>query len=140
DGDVAGIVRTPVGEGDHAGAGEGKGAVAAGARGRSKVIGNFLESAIDRIETDFGVALIVVTEEDAAAVGSPLRVLDIAVEFIGERMRIATVAIHEVELCGLMALVTIIVAGVGDEFSVGRDYGRIVGALATGQGAKRAVG
>src|SRR5260370_19993855 len=106
DGDVAGIVRTPVGKGDHAGAGEGKGAAAASARRSSKMIGNFLERAIDRIETDLGVALIVVTKEDAAVVGSPFGVLDIAVEFIGEGMRIAGVAIHEVEICGLMALVT----------------------------------
>src|SRR6267143_2609070 len=71
DGDVAGIVRTPIGEGDHAGVGEGKGAAAAGAGCRSKMIGNFLESAIDRRETDLGVTLIVVTEKDAAVVGSP---------------------------------------------------------------------
>jgi len=39
-----------------------------------------------------------------------------------------------------MALVTVIVPGVGDEFSVGRDCGRIVGAFAIGQGTKGAVG
>src|SRR6267143_2848508 len=82
DGDVAGIVRTPISEGQHAGAGEGKSAAAAGTGGGSKMVGNFLENAIDRIETDLGVALIVVTEEDATVVGSPLRVLDIAVELV----------------------------------------------------------
>jgi len=44
DSDVAGIVRTPIGEGDHAGVGEGKGAAAAGAGRRSKMIGIFLKA------------------------------------------------------------------------------------------------
>src|SRR5205807_2494263 len=100
------------------------------------MIGNFLESAVERIETDLGVTLIIVTDVDATVVGSPLRVLDIAVEFVGERMRIGAVAIHEVQLGGLMALKAIIEAGVSDELPVGRDGGRIVGPLASGKRAK----
>src|SRR2546427_7236848 len=49
------------------------------------------------------------------------------------------IAIHQVQLCGLVALVTIVVASVGDEFPIGRDDGRIVGALAIGERAKGAV-
>jgi hypothetical protein len=135
-GDVARIVRAPVSKGDQSGAGEGKSAAAPGACSGSEVIGDFLESAFDGVETNFGVALIVVTEIDTAVVGSPLRVLDIAVEFVRKRMRARAVAIHEVQLGGLMALVAVIVAGVGDELAVGRDSGRIVGAFAIGQRAK----
>src|SRR5260370_36567718 len=76
-----------------------------------------------RIETDLGIAVLVVTEKDSTVVGGPLGVLDIAVEFVGEGMRIAPVAIHEGKLGGLMALVAIIVTSVGDEFPVGRHGG-----------------
>src|SRR5437879_7920783 len=89
------------------------------------MIGNVLERPFHGIETDLGITMIVVTEIDAAVVGSPLRVLDIAVEFVRKGVRIGAIAIHEVKLGGLMALVTIIVAGVGDKFSVGRDRGRV---------------
>ena len=104
------------------------------------MIGNVLERPFHGIETDLGITMIVVTEIDAAVVGSPLRVLDIAVEFVRKGVRIGAIAIHEVKLGGLMALVTIIVAGVGDKFSVGRDRGRVVGAFAIGQRTKGAVG
>src|SRR5712664_2368666 len=87
-GDVARIVRAPISEGDQSGAGDGKSAAAAGAGGGSKVIGNFLESAVDGIEADLGVALIVVSDIDATVVVSPLRVLDIAVKFVRKRMRV----------------------------------------------------
>src|SRR5689334_13043650 len=76
DGDVTGIVRTSIGEGDHAGTGKRKRSASAGAGSGSKMIGDFLESAVGGIETDLGVALIIVTEEDAAVVTGPLRVLD----------------------------------------------------------------
>src|SRR5467141_87883 len=138
-GDVAGSVRTTVSEGDQSGAGERECATASGAGGGSKVVGNFLESAFDGVETDLGVALIVVTDIDATVVVSPLRVLDIAVEFVRERMRARAIAIHEVQLGGLMALVAVIVAGVGNELAIRRDGGRIIGAFASGQGTKRAV-
>src|SRR5712664_549707 len=138
-GDVAGSVRTTVSEGDQSGAGERECAAASGAGGGSKVVGNFLESAFDGVETDLGVALIVVTDIDATIVVSPLRVLDIAVEFVRKRMRARAIAIHQVQLGGLMALVAVIVAGVSDEFPVGRNGGRIVGAFTSGQRTKRAV-
>jgi len=44
-------------------------------------------------------------------------------------MGIGAVAIHEVKLGGLMALVAIIEAGVGDKFSVGRNGGELSGPL-----------
>src|SRR5690242_3600277 len=105
------------------------------------MFGDFLGNAAGyRIETYFGIALIVVAEVDAAVVWSPLGVLDIAIEFVRERVCIAAIAIHEVELGGLMALVAVIVAGVGDEFSVGRHGGRIVRPFAIRERAKRAIG
>src|SRR5207249_9132776 len=58
------------------------------------------------------------------SVGRPLRVLDVTVEFSGEGVRAAAIAVHQVKLGGLMALVPIIVAGVSDESSVGRNGGR----------------
>ena len=104
------------------------------------MFGNFLGNAAGYgIETYLGIALIVVAEIDAAVVRSPLGVLDIAIEFVRQGMRIGAIAIHEVEFGRLMALVAVIVAGVGDEFSVGRHSGRIVRAFAIGERAKRAI-
>src|SRR5882757_2130472 len=54
-------------------------------------------------------------------------------------MGIGTVAIHEVELGGLMALIAVIVTGVCDEFAVRRGFGRVVGTLPRCKGAKRTV-
>src|SRR5260370_28502648 len=54
-------------------------------------------------------------------------------------MRARAIAIHEVQLGGLMALVAVIVAGVGNELAIRRDSGRIIGAFAIGQRTKRAV-
>src|SRR6267154_1071988 len=54
-------------------------------------------------------------------------------------MGIGTVAIHEVELGGLMALIAVIVTGVCDEFAVRRGFGRVVGTFPRCKGAKRAV-
>ena len=84
--------------------------------------------------------MIVEAEVDAGAVGCPLRVLDVAVEFSGEGVRAGAIAVHQVKLGGLMALVPIIVAGVGDEFSVGRNGGCIIRSFAIGERAHRTVG
>src|SRR2546430_14217835 len=97
DGDIAGIVWTPVSEGDHARTCEGEGAAAAGAGCGSQVIGNFLEGSVDEIEANFGIALIVVAEVDTGVVGSPLRVLDVAIELVGEGVRAGAIAIHRSE-------------------------------------------
>src|SRR4029077_20795163 len=110
-----GIVRAAIGECNDAGARKRKSAASAGARSRSEMIGNFLECAVDGIETNFGVALIVVTKEDSTVVGGPLRILDVAVEFVGDGVRIGAVAIHEVKLGGLMTLIAVVITGVGDE-------------------------
>src|SRR3989442_10156282 len=105
------------------------------------MFGDFLGNAAGYwIETYLGIALIVVTKIDAAVVRRPLRILDIAIEFVGEGARIAAVAIHEVKLGRLRALVAVIVGGVGNEFAVGGDGGRIVRAFAIGQRTKRAIG
>ena len=74
--------------------GERAAAVSAGSRGN--VVRDFLAISVGGAETDFRVALIVVLEIDAAIVGRPLRPLDVAVEFVGNRMRASSVAIHEI--------------------------------------------
>src|SRR5260370_24769107 len=61
-------------------------------------------------------------------------------EVVGEGMGIGGVAIYNIKLGGLMTLVVIIDASVGNEFPVGRNGGRIVRTFAGGQRAKRAVG
>src|SRR5260370_25123420 len=104
------------------------------------MVGNLLGSAINGIESDLGVTLIVVADIDATAIGSPLRILDIAVELLGEGRRIGGVEINKIKLGGLMTLVAIIEASVGNEFPVGRNGGGIVRTFASGQRAKRAVG
>src|ERR1700730_16373668 len=121
DRDVAGIVRTPVSESDHSSSRQRECAAAAGAQGGSKVIGNFLASTVEQAEPDFGIALVVVTDVDAAAVGSPLRVLYIAIEFVRDGVRPGAIAVHQIEPGGLVTLIAIVVAGVGDEFTVGRN-------------------
>src|SRR5260370_1128957 len=140
DGDVAGIVGAPISEGEQAGMGEREGTAAACTRRRGKMVGNLLGSAINGKESDLGVTLIVVADIDATVIGSPLRILDIAVELLGEGTRIGAVVIHKIKLGGLMTLVAIIEASVGNEFPVGRNGGRIVRTFASGQRAKRAVG
>jgi len=72
DGDVAGIIRASVSEGDQASVREGKSAAAASAGCGRKVIGDFLDNALDGIETDFGVALIVVTEKRRRCYQEPI--------------------------------------------------------------------
>src|SRR5260370_38790575 len=61
-------------------------------------------------------------------------------EVVGEGMGIGGVAIYNIKLGGLMTLVAIIEASVGNEFPVRRNGGRIVRTFASGQRAKRAVG
>src|SRR5580692_9113365 len=102
DGDIAGIVGPSVSESDHARARERKSAAATGAQGGSKVIGDFLAGAVGRTEADFRIALIIVAEVDATPIRSPLWVLDVAVELVGEGVRASAVAVHEIEFGGLM--------------------------------------
>src|SRR5713226_4974667 len=52
----------------------------------------------------------------------------------------AAVAVHQVELGGLVALVAVVESGVGDEFSAGRNAGSVVRAFAIGERAQSAVG
>ena len=51
----------------------------------------------------------------------------------------AAIAIADVKVGGLMALETIVVAGVSDKLAIGRDGGRVVGTFPIGQRAKRSV-
>src|SRR5260370_24610540 len=106
--------------------GEREGTAAACTRRRGKMVGNLVGSGINGKESDVGFTLIVVADIDATVIGSPLRILDIAVELLGEGTRIGAVAIHKIKLGGLMALVAIIEASVGNEFPVGRNGGPIV--------------
>src|ERR1700674_1279741 len=118
-GEVAGIVRTAVGEGDQAIVSQGKRAAAASTRRGSEVVGDFLEGSFRGVEADFGVALIIVAKIDARAVRSPLGILNVAVELIGEGARTTAVPIHQEEFGALVTLIAVVVAGVSDEFSVG---------------------
>src|SRR6266852_3185449 len=140
DGDVAGIVGPAIGEGDGAGARDREGAATVGAGAGDDVVGDFLEVAIGGGKADFGVALIVVEEIDAGIVRRPFRRLDVAVEFVGDGMGGAAVAVHQIELGGLVALVAVVESGVGDEFTAGRNSGSVVRAFAIGERAQSAVG
>src|SRR5260370_15186046 len=140
DGDVAGIVGAPISACEEAGMGEREGTAAACTRRRGKMVGNLLGSGINGKESDLGVTLIVVADIDATVIGSPLRILDIAVELLGEGTRIGAVAIHKIKLGGLMALVAIIEASVGNEFPVGRNGGRSFRAYVIGERTRQPVG
>ena len=101
---------------------------------------DLLEIAVDGRETDFGIALVVVLEVDAAVVQRPLGTRDVTIEFFGEGMRTAAVASHQVELGCLVTLIAIVEACIGDPFSVGGNDGIVVGTFARGQLANRSVG
>src|SRR5712692_116430 len=60
-------------------------------------------------------------------------------DMVGDFLEVA-VGVHEIELGGLVALVAVVESGVGDEFSVGRGPGGVVGAFAIGERAQGAVG
>src|SRR6266850_6846339 len=104
------------------------------------MIGDFLASAVEQTKANFLITLIIIAEVDAAAVGGPLWVQDVAVEFVGEGMGTGAIAVHEIELGSLVALIAIVVAGVSDEFSVGRNSRRIVRSLAVRERAQGTVG
>ena len=55
-------------------------------------------------------------------------------------MGIGAIAIHEIELGGLVTLVTVVVTVVGDELAVGRNGGRCIRTFAAGERAEGAVG
>ena len=104
------------------------------------MIRDFLASAVEQTKANFGIALIIVAEVDAATVGGPLRILDVAVEFVVQGVRAGAIAVHEIELGGLVALIAIVVTGVSDEFSVGRNGRRIVRSFAVRERAQGTVG
>src|SRR6266849_1672947 len=81
------------------------------------MIRDFLASAVEQTKANFGIALIIVAEVDATTVGGPLRILDVAVEFVVQGVRAGAIAVHEIELGGLVALIAIVVTGVSDELS-----------------------
>jgi hypothetical protein len=85
------------------------------------VVGNFFEVAVRRGEANLCVALVVVQEINTGIVGRPARRLNVAVQFVGDGMGAAAVAVHDVELGGLVTLVAVIETGIGDPFAVGRN-------------------
>ena len=104
------------------------------------MLSSFLEGTVGSKKADFCVTLVGVKKINTTVVGSPLRTLNVAVELVGNRMGARAVAVHHVELSGLVALIAVVKAGIGDPFSVGRNNGRVVRSLAIGQSAKGAVG
>src|SRR5882762_4257791 len=135
-GDVTGIIWAAVGGGDEASAGQRKRAATVGTERGSDVVRNFLKGAIDRVEADFCVALIGIKKIDTAVVGGPVRALDVAIELVRKGAGAAAIAIHEIELGGLVTLIAVVETGVGDPLSVGRYDRRVIGSFAVGQCAE----
>src|SRR6266852_5673259 len=135
-GDVTGIVWATVSGGDEPGMGQRKRAATVGTQSGSDVIGNFLEGAVDGGEADFSIALIGVKKIDTAVVRGPVRALNVAIELVREGAGAATIAVHEIELGGLVTLIAVVETGVGDPLSVGRYGGRVIGSFAGGQSAE----
>src|SRR5881409_3736939 len=90
------------------------------------MVSSFLEGTVGSKKADFCVALVGVKKINTTVVGSPLRTLNVAVELVGNRMGARAIAVHHVELSGLVALIAVVKAGIGDPFSVGRNNGRVV--------------
>src|ERR1700693_2064323 len=131
-GDVTGIVWAAVSGGDEPGTGQRKRAATVSTERGSDVIRNFLKGAIDRVEADFCVTLIGVKKIDTAVVGGPSRALNVAIELLRERAGAAAIAVHEIELSGLVTLIAVVETDVGDPLSVGRYSRRVIGAFAVG--------
>src|SRR5882757_1830331 len=103
------------------------------------MVGNFLEAAVRRGETDLSVALVVVEEINAGVVGRPVRRQNVAIELVGDGTGASAVAVHDVELGGLMTLVAVVESSVGDPFAVGRNVRISVRPFAVSQSAQRAI-
>ena len=87
DSDIAGIIGAGGGKRDYTGARNGEGGTATiGAGRRAHVIGEFFQRAVGRGEAKLAVALLVVEEIDPAIVGSPMRVVNVAVELVRNRV------------------------------------------------------
>src|SRR3977135_2681123 len=104
------------------------------------MVGNFLEAAVRRGETDLSVALVVVEEINAGVVGRPVRRQNVAIELVGDGTGASAVAVHDVQLGGLMTLVAVVESSVGDPFAVGRNVRISIRSFAVGQGAQCAIG
>src|SRR5436305_2320819 len=77
-----------------------------------QMIGELFELSSRRIETKFGISLIVEGEINAAAVGSPAQIARIAVQFCRDFMGAAAVAAHHIETCDLISLKLVVIADV----------------------------
>ena len=142
-GDVGRVVGGGDGEGDDAGARR-HGVLTAGVGAAeietADVAGDHAHRAVDADMADARRPLVVVLEEEPLAGGVPARLLDVAVERLGERSRAAAVAVHEVEAGHLVTLAAIVEAGVGDQPAVRGDACVVVGATPVGQRPHRAAG
>src|SRR5215469_8567715 len=96
----------------------------------ANLVGELVRAAIEFDEAELGVPLVVIEEIDSAAILGPMWVADIAVEFVGDTVRVRAIALHQVQACDLVALKFVVEAGVGDALSVGRNSRRAVWAAA----------
>src|SRR5262249_53835953 len=137
--DVARSVRTAIGEGDGTVARERESSAASRAYCRGQMLSDFLEVSICGVKANLAVALVVVLKKDAGAVGSPLVVGDVAVEFVGHGMRSGAITIHKIQLPRLVALIAVVESFVGDQLSIRGNGGRIVRPFPVGESANGAI-
>src|SRR5208282_3073731 len=104
------------------------------------MIGENPGGTVERIIGELGVALIRVGEENALAVGGPAGTAGVAVEFGSDGVRVAAVAVGEIQVGGLVALVAVVEAGVGDELAVGGNVRGLIGTVAMSELREGAVG
>src|SRR5207247_134169 len=76
----------------------------------------------------------------AVAIGRPARTLHIAIESAREEAGLTAIAVHNVELAYLVALVLVVEADVGDVPAIWREDGVVVRALAAGQRLNGSIG
>src|SRR5262245_48505930 len=77
--------------------------------------------ALQRSEANAARAAVFVEEVNAAAVLEPGRGVNVSIELLGELPDATAVSIHDVEEIGLVALLLVVEANVGDVLAVGRD-------------------
>jgi len=87
--------------------------------GEVEMAGENFGGAVEREVGELGVTLIGVGEENALAVGGPVGSGGVAIESRSYDVRIAAIAVGNLKVGGLVALVAVIEADVGDEFAVG---------------------
>src|SRR5262249_61459971 len=96
--------------------------------------------ALQRSEANAARAAVFVEEVNAAAVLEPGRGVNVSIELLGELPDATAVSIHDVEEIGLVALLLVVEANVGDVLAVGRDRRLRVGSRPLGQRLDLPVG